>query len=222
MEEARYIPPVPSRLMEYLDNWEKYYHFDRPDPLVQLAVLHAQFEIIHPFLDGNGRLGRMVVPLFLFERKLISRPVFYISAYFERNRDEYIASLRGLSARTPESWSKWIAFFLRATEEQAKDNTRKARAIIDLYADLKTRILELTHSQYAVPLLDCLFDQPIFTSSVFDNRHGMAGKPMVLNMPGKLKQAKVITVLRPGSGRRPQILALSQLLAICEERTRDN
>lgn len=90
IEEAPFVPPAPGLLMEYLDNWEKYYHADRPDPLVQLAIVHAQFEIIHPFLDGNGRLGRMLVPLFLYEKEFISKPMFYLSAYLEVHQDEYI------------------------------------------------------------------------------------------------------------------------------------
>src|SRR5206468_4024569 len=76
IEEATYIPPEPDRLGTLLDNWEKYYHAERPDPLVQLAKVHGQFEIIHPFVDGNGRIGRILIPLFLFEKGLLSRPVF--------------------------------------------------------------------------------------------------------------------------------------------------
>ncbi len=216
IEQAQFIPPVPSKMTESLYDWEKYYHFNRPDPLVQLAIIHAQFELIHPFLDGNGRLGRMIVPLFLFERKLISSPVFYISAYLESHRDEYVSRLQSLSGRTPLAWTQWIGFFLGAMDEQARENTRKAQAIIDLYNQLKGRIIDLTHSQYAVPLLDCLFDQPVFTSSQFDNRPGMPSKQMVMNMLGRLKESGILKVLREGSGRRPQMLALAELVNICE------
>jgi Fic family protein len=187
-----------------------------PGTLVQLAIVHAQFELIHPFLDGNGRLGRMIVPLFLFERKLISSPVFYISAYLESHREEYVAGLRSLNEKTPAAWTRWIGFFLGAMDEQSRENTRKARAIIDLYSRLKGRIIDLTHSQYAVPLLDCLFDQPVFTSSQFDDRPGMPSKPMIMNMLGRLKSAGILKVVREGSGRRPQILALVELINICE------
>jgi Fic family protein len=216
IEEAQFIPPDPMKMIEHLYGWEKYYHFDRPDPLVQLAIVHAQFELIHPFLDGNGRLGRMIVPLFLFERKLISSPVFYISAYLESHREEYVAGLRSLNEKTPAAWTLWIGFFLGAMDEQSRENTRKARAIIDLYSRLKGRIIDLTHSQYAVPLLDCLFDQPVFTSSQFDDRPGMPSKPMIMNMLGRLKSAGILKVVREGSGRRPQILALVELINICE------
>jgi len=216
IEAAQFVPPEPQNIKLHLYNWEKYYHFDRPDPLVQLAIIHAQFELIHPFLDGNGRLGRMIVPLFLFERKLISSPVFYISAYLESHREEYAAGLRALSKKTPAAWTQWIGFFLGAMDEQSRENARKARTIIDLYSHLKGRIIDLTHSQYAVPLLDCLFEQPVFTSSLLDDRSGMPGKPMIMNMLGRLKKAGVLKVVREGSGRRPQILALAELINVCE------
>ncbi|MDQ1277485.1 MAG: hypothetical protein QG555_525 [Thermodesulfobacteriota bacterium] len=217
IEKAQFVPPEPVKMIDHLYGWENYYHFDRPDPLVQMAIIHAQFELIHPFLDGNGRLGRMIVPLFLFERKLISSPVFYISSYLESHREEYVAGLRSLNEQTPAAWTRWIRFFLGAMDEQSMDNTRKARSIIDLYNRLKGRIIDLTHSQYAVTLLDCLFDQPVFTSSQFDDRPGMPSKPMIMNMLGRLKSAGILKIVREGSGRRPQILALLELINICED-----
>ena len=93
---------------------------------------------------------------------------------------------------------------------------KKAKQIIDLYNNLKESILNLTHSRYAVPLLDCLFDQPIFTSSRLQSRTGMPSLPMIMNMLGKLKKAGIVTVLREGRGSRPQILALAELINICE------
>lgn len=215
-EEAVFVPPAPMFLMDHLDNWEKYYHTDRPDPLVQLAIIHAQFEIIHPFLDGNGRLGRMIVPLFLFERKLLTSPMFYISAYLEAHKDQYVAKLRGLNEKTPESWALWIAFFLEALESQAIENASKAKAIIDLYERLKKQVIGLTHSQFAVPMLDLIFDQPVFRSGMFEEKHGMPSKPMIHNLLSQMRTAGVLKVVREGGGRRPQILALSELINLCE------
>lgn len=102
-------------------------------------------------------------------------------------------------------------------DEQSRENARKAQAIINLYGRLKGTIIDLTRSQYAVPLLDCRFDQPVFTSSVFDNCPGMPSKPMVMNRPGRLRNAGILTVLREGRGRRPHILALAELVNICED-----
>ena len=85
VETIRFTPPVWTVLQEGLDNWEKYYHSDDLDPIVQLSMVHAQFEFLHPFLDGNGRLGRILIPVFLFEKGLLSQPTFYLSEYFEKN-----------------------------------------------------------------------------------------------------------------------------------------
>lgn len=204
-------------IMEYMDNWEKYYHSDRPDPLVQLAIIHAQFEIIHPFLDGNGRLGRMIVPLFLFEKKILTHPMFYISAYLEDNRDEYVEHLRQLGM-SKDGWGRWIKFFLEALIAQANKDVSKSRRIFDLYENLKTRVIDLTHSQFAVPMLDQMFKQPIFPSTIFDTIEGMPSKPSILSLLNKLKQGGILEMIREGSGRRPQILALGELINICEDK----
>lgn len=214
IEQAAYIPPEPRLLMECLDNWEKYYHADERDALVQLAIVHAQFEIIHPFSDGNGRIGRILVPLYLYERKILSRPMFYLSAYLEAHRDEYIAHLRALNGH--ESWNRWVRFFLGALVEQAKENTDKARGILALYERLKVQVLGLTHSQYAVPLIDRLFRHPIFSSTSLTADETMPSKPMVMNLLKRLRDAGILTVVREGSGRRPQILALRELVNLCE------
>ena len=217
IERAEFIPPSPERVLTAMDNWEDYYHMQRPDAIVQLAVVHAQFEIIHPFLDGNGRLGRMLIPLFLFEKKILSRPLFYLSAYLETNRDIYVERLRQLGQR-PEAWNDWIAFFLVAVHEQARINADKARGVIDLYGDLKRRILDLTHSQFAIPLLDLMFQKPVFTAPDFKDKPGMPTYPMISNLLSKLKNTGILHVVRQGSGRRPQILALSELINLCEGR----
>jgi Fic family protein len=216
IEGALFIPPEPSQVMEYMDNWEKYYHAEERDGLVQLAVVHAQFEIVHPFVDGNGRLGRMLVPLFLFEREILSRPMFYLSSYLEAHRDEYYALLRGLDG--PESWNRWVAFFLNALADQARANTEKARGILELYARLKQQTLSLTHSQYAVPLLDHLFRQPIFAPSNLLDLEDMPSKPMVMQLLRRLRDAGILAVLREARGRRGQMLALSELVNLSEGR----
>ena len=97
IEQARYIPPTPMVLPNYLHNFEKYLHYEEKDRLIQLAIIHAQFEIIHPFLDGNGRLGRIIMPLFLFEKGVLHTPMFYISEYLEANREEYYDRLLAVS-----------------------------------------------------------------------------------------------------------------------------
>ena len=216
IEEAQFVPPAPGTILTAaLNNWEVYYHMDRPDPLVQLAVVHAQFETLHPFLDGNGRLGRILIPLFLYEKKMLSRPMFYLSEYIERNRETYIERLRMLG-KSDSAWNDWIRFFLMGIVEQSRANVAKARQIQALYDDLKRKILALTHSQFAVPLLDHMFEQPIFRSSRFVELQNMPSRPMILNMLGRLKNAGILKVIQEPRGPHAQVLALAELVNLCE------
>jgi Fic family protein len=214
IEDAYYIPPEPNLVMEYMDNWEEYYHNTERDQLVQLAIIHAQFELIHPFVDGNGRIGRMMVPLFLHEKELLVRPTFYISAYLEANRKDYYQLLRELDG--PKSWSEWISFFLGAITVQAKENYAKALSIIDLYEKLKGEVIALTRSQYAVPVLDHLFRQPILSPAMLSELNDMPSKPTVMSIINAFKDADILKTIRESSGRRSQILALAELVNLCE------
>jgi Fic family protein len=215
IEKAQFVPPEPLLLNGYLDNWEKYYHADRPDALVQLAVLHAQFEIIHPFLDGNGRLGRILIPLFLFEKKILFRPMFYLSEYLEQHRDEYVSRLRALD-NSSRPWNQWIEFFLRALDEQARKNATKARAIMSCYAKLKQQLIAVTHSQFAVPLLDQFFARPIFQSNSLRFSDPRPSRQAISSYLRKLREAGILKVVREGGGRRGQVLALGELVNLCE------
>jgi Fic family protein len=215
IEQASFVPPAPTGLIDHLEAWERFYRSEQPDPLVQLAVIHAQFEIIHPFRDGNGRIGRILIPLFLFEKRLLPRPMFYLSSWLESRRDEYIARLRALG-RAPNAWNDWSAFFLRGIDEQAAANAITARQILDLYESLKKRALDLTRSQYAVPLLDQMFKRPVFRSSHLDLGPRPPSKQSVFNLLQTLSQARILTVLRKGAGRRPTVYALAELVNLCE------
>lgn len=218
IEKAQFVPPEPLLLNGYLDNWEKYCHADRPDALVQLAVVHAQFEIIHPFLDGNGRLGRILVPLFLFEKKILFRPMFYLSEYLEQHRDEYVSRLRALGGGQ-RSWNQWIEFFLRALDEQARKNAAKARAIMSCYTKLKQELIAVTHSQFAVPLLDQFFARPIFQSNSLRFSDPRPSRQAISSYLRKLREAAILKVVREGGGRRGQVLALAVLVNLCEGKT---
>lgn len=110
VEEASFVPPNPMQLPDYLRDWEAYLDSDDIDFLVQTAVMHAQFELLHPFKDGNGRIGRILIPLFLYQKKFLSQPMFYLSEYLENHRDEYYDCLRNISVS--KEWNNWIAFFL--------------------------------------------------------------------------------------------------------------
>lgn len=214
IEQADYIPPEVPVMKQALHEWEKYYHADTPDPLVQLALVHAQFEKIHPFLDGNGRIGRILIPLFLYERELIAGPWFYISAYFEEHRDRYIGHLRDIAE--PRGWNAWVTFFLIALESEAKHNAAKARAIHDLYDRLKTRVIEITHSQYAVPLLDILFKHPVVSTTAIVHSKGMPTRQTVTTLLNALREDGILKTIHEGAGPRAQVLALAELINVAE------
>ena len=129
MTEASFIPIAQEHLAAGLERWAAYVKsIDEADPLVQLALIHAEFEALHPFQDGNGRLGRMLIPLFLFQRGILSGPNFYMSAYLEEHREEYIERLRSISREG--NWTDWCSFFLKGVVEQAAGNQRKAQSIM--------------------------------------------------------------------------------------------
>lgn len=215
MEQATFVPPSPLQLLDHLEELERYLASDDVDPLVQTAVVHAQFELIHPFKDGNGRIGRLLIPLFLYQKRVLASPMFYLSEYLEAHREQYYARLRGISQ--DGDWTGWIEFFLEAVVEQAKTNTQRVRAILALYGRMKEQVAKLTRSQHAVKVLDTMFDRPIFQSSDFVERSGIP-KQTALPFLRKLKEAGVLHVLREQSGRRSAILAFRELLNCAEGR----
>ncbi len=215
MEQATFVPPSPLQLRDHLEAWEMYLAADDFDPLVQMAIVHAQFELIHPFKDGNGRIGRLLIPLFLFQKRILASPMFYLSEYLESHRDLYYARLRGISQDA--DWNGWIEFFLEAIVEQARSNTKRVREILELYEQMKRRITELTRSQHAIRVLDALFDRPVFQSSDFIQRSGI---PAMTALPflRKLRSAGILHPLREKSGRQPAVYAFRDLLNCAEGR----
>lgn len=215
MEEARFVPISAEKLPGGMSDWEKFIHAEPLDRLAQLAFLHAEFEALHPFMDGNGRIGRMFVPLFLFKTGLLSRPTFYISAFFERNREEYYERL--LAVSRDGAWTQWCVFFLKALQSQAEDNQTKAQAILSLYQNRKNWIAELTRSQYGIHALDFLFRRPVFESSDFTGQKSIP-TPTAERILRLLRHKGMFKVLRESSGRRSAILAFRELLNIVEGR----
>ncbi|MDA3812991.1 MAG: Fic family protein [Candidatus Cloacimonetes bacterium] len=216
LETASYVPISADKLTDAMSDFEKYIHLDRvPDRLIQLAVMHAEFESVHPFLDGNGRLGRMLVPLFLWEKELINQPMFYISSFLEANRDEYYDRL--LAVSRDGSWTEWCEFFLKAVQTQAASNEAKARAILELYNNKKLQMAELTHSQYSIIALDWIFQRPIFKSSDFihsvDIPNATAKRIIIV-----FRKNDLLKTLEEAAGSRSAVYAFSELLNIAEGR----
>lgn len=210
-EDALFLPPPANELLLRMDTWERYLHQDQPDLLMQTAVLHAEFEAIHPFLDGNGRLGRMMIPLFLLHKGLISRPSFYISEELEKNREDYYEKLRNVSAKN--EWDDWCVFFLDAMRRQADHNFNKVKLILELYEKKKLQITDATGSQYAIQALDYFFTRPIFSSSQLRAETSIPNQT-TKSILRKLKKDGFLQSLRAGRGQRPEIFGFIPLLEI--------
>lgn len=219
MEQASFVPPNPMQLPDHLQAWERYMDSDDADFLLQTAVVHAQFELLHPFKDGNGRIGRILIPLFLYQKRALSQPMFYLSEYLENHREEYYERLKGISAEG--DWNGWIAFFLQAISIQAAQNSTRVTAIQSLYEEMKLAIHEATRSQYTVHILDAIFSKPIFRSSDLTVKLAQEfaiHEKTTLGLLRQMKEAGILRELKAGSGRRPATLCFPRLINLAEGR----
>lgn len=215
IEEARFVPPAPLVMQDFLQKLERFIAEPYDDTLIQMAFIHAQFEIIHPFKDGNGRLGRMLIPLFFYQKRVLPRPVFYLSEYLEQHDEEYRDRL--LAITEVGDWQGWVEFFLRAIIRQSQMNLQKAEAIYRLYERMKIAFQKLTRSQYAVVALDAFFTMPTLSASDFTKLSGI-GKASAANILTTLRQYNVIHCLSESSGRRAAIYTMPELINACEGR----
>lgn len=162
LNEAIFVPPPVYEMNQTLGDFEKFLHDKENLPgLIQCALIHYQFEAIHPFLDGNGRIGRLLITLFLCERQYLTYPMLYLSAFFEKYRSEYYDSL--LAVSQGGKWEEWIKFFLRAIAVQSQDATENSKAILNLLEVYKKRIQQKRPSGYAFKLIDELFKNPFIS-----------------------------------------------------------
>lgn len=163
LNDATFVPPPPAEMQQALSELEQYLHASEVDhpPLIRLALIHYQFEAIHPFLDGNGRIGRLLISLLLIDWGLLPLPLLYLSAYFERRRQQYYELLLAVSERG--AWREWLLFFLRGVTEQAQDASIKAKGLQDLHEDWRKRLAVLGRSNLPLRLTDHLFARPVIT-----------------------------------------------------------
>lgn len=215
LEQATYIPPAPRDLQVFLPDLEVFMKYTFRDVVVQTALVHAQFELLHPFADGNGRVGRILIPLMLYEKGLMASPTFYISEYFEEHLPAYYDRLAGISENN--DWQGWVVFFLQAVERQAALSIRRAGAILDLYNRMKNEINQVTHSQFAIQTLDALFDHPLLTVADFVKRTGIQRRTAERIVEGLLA-GHILAVQEPGAGRRPSVLAFTRLIKITAQK----
>ena len=146
LADANYVPPPPSELMDCLSAWERFLHDESLPPLIHAALVHAQFEAIHPFLDGNGRVGRLLITLLLVQRGVLPQPLLYLSAYFERTRQDYYSHLLHITERG--EWEEWLVYFLNGVAAQADETIEKMLRIDELLSGWK---LELVRDRSRLP-----------------------------------------------------------------------
>ena len=178
---------------------------------MKTAILHLEFEALHPFEDGNGRIGRILIPLLLWKFGGITDPHFYISGYFEKNKSEYILKMREVSETG--NWNNWIDFFLKAVTEQANNNLFVSQKIQYLYEEMKIEFANVTLSKWSVQALDFIFSNPIFRSNKFYAGTGIP-QPTGIKILKKLTEKKLLTIKEEGSGSKATQYSFESLMNI--------
>lgn len=163
LNDAVFVPPPPDDMQRALTDLEKFLHETDLPLLVQLALAHYQFEVIHPFLDGNGRIGRLLIPLMLVLRDALPQPLLYLSAYFEQHRSEYYDHL--LSTSQKGDLMPWLAFFLRGVRRQARDSEERTVRLVELQHQLRTDLLDEGRPNSVIRLGELLFAAPVVTTA---------------------------------------------------------
>jgi Fic family protein len=211
---ATFIPPPPGEIEPCLADWEKFIHQSELPPLVTIALAHYQFEAIHPFLDGNGRVGRLLITLFLIERKVLPTPLLNLSAFFEASRRDYYEGLRAVSQRG--AWPDWLEYFLLGVARMSEDSLSRATRINDLLAGWRSR---LTGRSTGTPLriVELLAANPFLTIK------GAAGqlKMAFTTAQRAIEHLEHSGILQPVSdAKRDRVYCAKTLLGILEEPVR--
>lgn len=207
IQEARFVPAPHHRVEDLLAEWERFANDDGPmPPLVRCALMHYQFETIHPFNDGNGRIGRLLIPLLLIERGVLSAPLLYLSAYFEAHRSAYYDHLYRVS--TTGEWRPWLAFFLAGVNEQARDAIERSRRVRALQETYRLRLHETHQPASALRLSDHLFIQPVVRRTDVAAQLGMSvgGARTVLD------RLEASGIVRAAPNTYPQLYVAHELL----------
>lgn len=207
--EVNFVPIAPEHLASGMEALFQLIEDESMPVLIRTALAHVEFEALHPFEDGNGRVGRMLITLMLWKGGAISAPHFYISRYFEDYKDEYLALLRQVSA--DDDWESWCLFFLAAVENQAIRNLEVAQDIRAFYEEMKLLFAELLSSKYAVVALDYLFTSPVFSNSRFTRTSGIPPQTAARFTRVLLAEGLLQTV-REASGRRSAMYRFEPLM----------
>jgi Fic family protein len=213
LQNAVYVPPPPQEMEEALGAWESFLHDRTLPPLVQAALVHYQFEAIHPFVDGNGRVGRLLVSLFLVERQMLPSPLLYLSAFFEASRRDYYERLLGVSQGG--RWEEWVSYFLNGVARQAEDAVSRAVRINDTLGRWRTAVSGASVS--ALRLLDLLAENPFWTVKGAAERLGVAFTTAARAIE-RLERARILK--RTSKARRDRVYCARAILDILEEPAR--
>lgn len=198
-ETARFVPPTVDQMWSALDDWEKYLHQEgvRLPLLIRCAMLHYQFETIHPFLDGNGRLGRLFIILYLVEKARLPTPLLYLSSYFDHRKSEYYDRLQYIRERG--EMDAWLDFFLQGVADQANDAVARAEVLADLRE--KYRMALKGSRSRASEVVDLLFGNPILTVRYVQDRLKVS-QPGAANLLRQLTAARIVREVGVGPGSR--------------------
>jgi len=206
-----FIPVSPEQLESGMDSLLDFVEHAQLPALLRVAIAHLEFEALHPFKDGNGRLGRMLVTLWLWKLGCISQPHFYVSRFFEEHKSAYVAHMREVSANN--AWEDWCIFFLTAIKQQAIQNLQVAENILKLYEDMKLQFANLLNSAKAVSALDYVFTHPVFRNSNFTS-HPAIPAATAARFSRILLEQGLFVPLREASGRQSAIYGFEPLLKL--------
>lgn len=212
LAQATYVPPPPDSLLEHLSAWEKFLHDRMLPPLVHTALAHYQFEAIHPFLDGNGRVGRLLITLELCERNVLPAPFLYLSAFFDATRADYYRGLRSVSEEG--NWSGWLQYFLNGVARQAEDALSRAERANKLLESWRDKLAGDAHAKVAFQLVDLLGANPFLTPRGAQEHLGVAYNT-VMRAIGQLQKQDIIKEV--SGARRDRVYCAKRLLQIFEE-----
>lgn len=206
-----FVPISPEKLNDGLEVLFEYINCSEHPELIKTAMAHVEFESLHPFQDGNGRIGRMLITLMLWSSGTISAPHFYISGYFEENKDAYIDIMRRVSEEG--DWNQWCLFFLDAIEKQAVRNLNIAEEIRGLYENMKPVFSDVLSSKYSVSALDFVFTNPVFRNNRFTSSSGIPSATAA-RFARVLSEEGIISVIEQPAGRRPALYSFEPLLRL--------
>jgi Fic family protein len=209
--EVTYVPIAPEKLETGLEALFALIGEKQRPILLRAALAHVEFEALHPFKDGNGRVGRMLITLMLWAEGAISAPHFYISRYFADRKAEYIATMRDVSAHG--AWDAWCIFFLTAVTEQAIHNLEAANRIRELYDRMKPRFAEVLASKWSVQALDYVFTSPVFLNSRFTRNAGIP-PATAARFTRLLLEAGLLQTVQEAAGRQSAIYRFEPLMEL--------